>query len=143
MDEFDEDLSDMTINYKKVIESKEMLSVTRLLAASITLNPYMAVGDFIKNLNGGDLKLLCDVVEDGTDNPRFEELLLISEMLAKAEGLGTETITDMTKRVEMLSTMLVMESLFRKGLIDLYHENMSFGDDAGDKLIAKARPNIR
>lgn len=135
MDDFD----DMTIDYRKVVDSKEMLAVTRLLAASIQVSPYMRVGTFIQELSSGDLQMLNDIVESGAEHPRFEELLLISEMLARAEGLTTESIDDMTTRTSMLATMLTLESLFRKGLIDLYHENMSFGDDSGDKLVAKLK----
>jgi len=137
MDNFD-DLSDMTINYEKVIES-DMLAVTRLLAANVMKNPYMRVGDFIKNLADADLNALFEIVEGEGDHPRFEELLVISEILAKAEGLGTDTIDDMTKRTNMLCSLLTLESLFRKGLIELYHENMSFGDEEGNKMIAKLK----
>lgn len=138
MDNFDDDLSSMHINYEKVVES-DMLAVTRLLAANILKNPYMRVGDFIKNLADGDLEALRDIVEGDSDHPRFEELLVISEMLAKAEGLSTDTLDDMTKRTNMLCAMLTLESLFRKGLIELYHDNMSFGDEEGDKMIAKLK----
>lgn len=138
MDNFDDDLSSMHINYEKIVES-DMLAVTRLLAANILKNPYMRVGDFIKNLADGDLEALRDIVEGDSDHPRFEELLVISEMLAKAEGLSTDTLDDMTKRTNMLCAMLTLESLFRKGLIELYHDNMSFGDEEGDKMIAKLK----
>jgi hypothetical protein len=39
----------------------------------------------------------------------------------------------------MFKGFIVMESLFRKGLINLYHENLSFGEEDGDKLIAEPR----
>jgi hypothetical protein len=134
-----EDLSEMTIDYNKLKNCTEMLAVTRLLAASLQTNPYMRVGKFIKELSDSDLLILREICEEGESHTRFEELLLISEMLAKAEGLTTESIDVMTQRVGMLVMLLTMESLYRKGLIDVFHDNMSFGEDAGDKVIAKPK----
>jgi hypothetical protein len=129
----------MTINYDKLKNSTDMLAVTRLLAASLQANPYMRVGNFLKELSDSDLLILRDICEEGDEHARFQELLLISEMLAKAEGLSTKSIEVMTQRVGMLVMLLTMESLYRKGLIDVFHSNMSFGEDAGDKVIAKPK----
>lgn len=138
-EDFEKDLSVMTINYDMLKNAKDMLAVTRLLAATLQTNPYMRVGEFIKELSDGDLLILREICEEGHDHARFEELLLLSEMLAKAEGLVTETIDVMSQRVSMFIMLLTTESLYRKGLIDVFHENMSFGDDAMDKIIAKRK----
>jgi hypothetical protein len=40
----------------------------------------------------------------------------------------------------MFQNFITAESLYRKGLIELYHDNLSFGEEAGDKVIARPKP---
>ena len=134
------------VNLHKVVEQTEFLAVTRLLAISIMKNPYMRVCDFVKSLSNDDLQILMDVYEEGLsaeidediDN-RLEEFILIAEMLALAEGLDGPTADDTMKRTNQLSVFLTLESLKRKDLIKLHYENMSFGEDFDNKIIAEKR----
>jgi hypothetical protein len=139
-----DDLSNIRINYDKIIESTEMLSVTRMLAIDIKKNPYTTVGDFIKNLSDGDLGMLLDIIDrDNMDddvaenNVHLSDIMMIAEILARAEGLETNDLEDITKRMQMMSIYIVIESLTRKGLVKPHYHNMSFGDDAGDKMIVE------
>lgn len=135
----------MTIRFDKVAEDKSFLPVTRLLAIDIIKNPYLIVGDFMRELSDNDVELLLDIVDDH-QSPHYEDLILISEMLALAEGLPNEyanedELVDTSRtRVATLITYLTMESLARKNLIILHRENMSFGDDMGNKVVAEKLP---
>ena len=126
-------------------EDKSFLPVTRLLAIDIIKNPYLIVGDFMRELSDNDVELLLDIVDDH-QSPHYEDLILISEMLALAEGLPNEyanedELVDTSRtRVATLITYLTMESLARKNLIILHRENMSFGDDMGNKVVAEKLP---
>lgn len=125
-----------SVNLSKVIESQKSLAVTRMLASDLMKQPYMQIGDFFKNISDSDLVTLVDAAEPNSDN--MDELLLIAMMLRTAEGLeAMENEEEGKKMLGQLVTMLVMESLYRKGLIKLYRENMSFGDDMGDKIVAE------
>ena len=132
----------MAIRFDKVAEDKSFLPVTRLLAIDIIKNPYLVVGDFMREISDQDIDLLLDIADD-EDNCHFEELILISEMLAAAEGIPNEYANDKElietarTRISILLTYLTMESLARKNLIILHRENMSFGDDAGDRVVAE------
>ena len=132
----------MAIRFDKVAEDKSFLPVTRLLAIDIIKNPYLVVGDFMKDISDQDIELLLDIADD-EDNCHFQELLLIPEMLAAAEGIPNEYVDEKemiatTKsRVAIFITYLTIESLARKDLIIIYRENMSFGDDAGDRVVAE------
>lgn len=132
----------MAIRFDRVAEDKSFLPVTRLLAIDIIKNPYLAVGDFMKEISDQDIELLLDIADD-EDNCRFQELVLIPEMLAAAEGIPSEyadekeIITTARARVAIFITYLTIESLARKGLIIIHRENMSFGDDAGDRVVAE------
>ena len=116
-----------------------MLAVTRVLAMDMMENPYITVGDFIKTLTDHDLCALSDIAENGTNDPRFEEILLISEMLAAGEGVSERNIDTMVDRTKMFMMYLTCESLFRKGLVDIFHDKMSFGEDAANEVIVKKK----
>jgi len=136
--EYDEnELNGYTINYDMVIQSKEHLAVTRLLAADLMNNPYMTVGDFMRELTNEDLNTLIGVADD-EDSPRYEDLVLISQMLCSAEGLeNTFDIEEVQNRIAQLILLLTCEQLARKGMVKIYRENMSFGPDMHDKVVVE------
>lgn len=135
-DEFDE-TKPFVVNYRHIAASAELLRVTRALALLFINNPYMSVGTFFKNIEQEDLEALIEIIEEGPDNPNFGELMLIAEMLAVGEGLDSGNVSIIENRVNQFLVLLACESLYRKGLVKIYHENMSFGEDAGDKIIVE------
>ena len=137
-----EDTGDSKFNilFSKVIEDKTLLGTTRLLAVDISKNGYINIGDFFKNMPQDDLQKYLNMAED-LDGDNSAEVLLLSEMLAIGEGLDnglddTEPET-MQNRMSQLIMYLACESLARQGLIKLYREHMSFGEDMGDKLLVE------
>lgn len=135
-DNFDE-TKPFAVNYSHVASSDELLAVTRNLAKQYTSFPYVSVGLFFKNMPQYDLEQLIEIVEEGPDNPNFGDLMLIAEMLAVGEGLENGNVEVIEARVNQFLILLACESLFRKGLVKIYHDNMSFGEDAGDKIIVE------
>jgi len=136
-----DDEGEFSINYEKVLHQETFLPVTRLLAADLMKNQYMPIGDFIKSLNDNSLDQLNEISAD-EDHPNFEEMILISEMLAAAEGTNMGGTPEVHQRLNLFITWLVFESLKRKGLVKIYYENISFGEDMGDKIIVeKINPN--
>lgn len=133
----DQDKQTYALNYVKIATEKGLLSMTRLLASDLSVNPYTTIGDFLKNLSDGDLEQLVKIIDDGEKHKNFEDLMLISAMLSAAEGNPAETIDDYHKCMNMMITFIVCESLYRKGLIKLHRENMSFCDDMANKLVAE------
>lgn len=130
------DYNSYFINLDKIQEYPNILAVTKLLALKIQKNPYMRIGNFLLNLSDQDLQILLEIEE--TD-PLMEDLLMMSFLLARAEGVENGSTELITNHLNMFKGFIVMESLFRKGLINLYHENLSFGEEDGDKLIAEPR----
>jgi len=125
------------INLEKIQEYPNILAVTKLLALKIQNNPYMRVGNFLKNLSDADLKTLMSIDEN---DPHMEDILMMSFLLARAEGVDNGTVGLITLHTSMLQNFITAESLYRKGLIEFYHDNLSFGEEAGDKVIARPRP---
>ncbi len=133
--DFDDD-GEFSINYGKVLHEESFLPVTRLLAADLMKNQYMPIGDFIKSLSDNSLEQLNEICED-ENHPNFEEIILISEMLAAAEGTNIGGTPEVHQRLHLFITWMAIESLKRKGLVKVYYENISFGDDMGEKIIVE------
>ena len=127
--DFDED-GEFNINYEKVLYEERFLPVTRLLAANLMKTQY------IKSLKNDTLEEL-NVISEDEDHPNFEEIVLLSEMLAAAEGTNIGGLSEVHQRVNMFTTWLVFESLKRKGLVRIFYENISFGEDMGEKVVVE------
>lgn len=125
-----------SINYEKILEQKNMLPITRVLVGELQKNPYMLPGDFFRDIPDSTLNELQAVAEDN-DSAHFEELILMTEMLTQAEGLSSMSFEEMNRRTNQFIMYLTLESLKRKGLVKIHYENMSFGDEYGDKMIAE------
>lgn len=138
-----EHIGEFDINYDMVLACKECLPATRLLAADLMQNPYLTVGMFLKNLSDSDLATFSEIVETSFDledddevgDPRLADLVLIAEMLSRAEGITSEDDAALQQTVNKFMVMITMESLARKGLVRVYHNNMSFGEDAADRIV--------
>lgn len=137
----DFDIGDpLMIAFNKVSEDKTMLPTTRLLAVDIIKNGYINVGEFFKNISDSDLDSYMNMTEN-IEGEAAAEILLLSEMLAIGEGLENgldeKNQKTMQNRMSHLIMYLACESLARKGLVKLYRENMSFGDDMGSKVFVE------
>lgn len=133
--DFDEE-GEFSINYQKVLHEDTFLPVTRLLAADLIKSQYMSIGDFIKSLNDNVLVELNEISAD-ENHPHFEEMILLTEMLAAAEGTNFGGVREVHQRLNMFITWLIFESLKRKGLVKIHYENLSFGDDMADKIVVE------
>ena len=120
--DFDDD-GEFSINYGKVLHEESFLPVTRLLAADLMKNQYMPIGDFIKSLSDNSLEQLNEICDD-ENHPNFEEIILISEMLAAAEGTNIGGTPEVHQRLNLFITWMAIESLKRKGLVKVYYENI-------------------
>lgn len=126
-----------TVVYENIIKAKGLMPVTRTLAIDLSASGYMRVGDFLKDLSDTDLDNLLEISED-QEREEFSEILLISEMLATGEGLNSAAdLEETVNRITHLCVLLACESLFRKGLVKLHRENMSFGADMSNKVIVE------
>ena len=131
-----DDEGEFSINYEKVLHEETFLPVTRLLAADLIKSQYMPIADFIKSLSDNTLEELNEICGD-ENHPNFEEMILIAEMLVAAEGTNIGGTPEVHQRLNLFITWMAIESLKRKGLVKVYYENISFGDDMGEKIIVE------
>ena len=102
-------------------------------------NPYTSLGKFFKKLSDENLEVLMEIIDEGDSefNERMEDIVLMTEMLSRAEGVPTESVEEITENVNYFGACVTCVSLARKGLVRVYYENMSFGTDNGEKVIVE------
>jgi len=81
-----DDIYPFDINYDQIIRASDLMDCTRDLARTIKMNPYISTGDYLMSLPNSILDELL-VVADDEEHDNFSELPLMSEILARAEGL--------------------------------------------------------
>jgi hypothetical protein len=132
----DENNFPFDINHEMIMRS-DMMTCTHDCVRMIQKNEYLTVGEYLQNITTSQLDEMLDVAND-EEHPKFEEFLLIAEMLARAEGLeGSPDFDVLHKRLSIFIGLIAIESLYRKGMIRVYRENFSFGDDMNTKKIAE------
>ena len=129
------------INYEKILKTKDVLPMVRLLAADLMANPYMTLGTYFQTAKDTDLELILEASEDEEDE-RLSDILLMAEMLARAEGVTTEDFDDVHNHLNIFITLAAVASLDRKDLIDADYDVMSFGEEFSKHIIAKRKPNV-
>jgi phosphoribosyl-ATP pyrophosphohydrolase len=124
---------------EKIIGSEKLLPVTRSVAKMLMRNPYTSLGKFFKKLSDENLEVLMEIIDEGDSefNERMEDIVLMTEMLSRAEGVPSESIEEITENVNYFGACVTCVSLARKGLVRVYYENMSFGTDNGEKVIVE------
>jgi len=124
---------------EKIIGSDKLLPVTRSVAKMLMRNPYTSLGRFFKKLSDENLEVLMEIIEEGDSefNERMEDIVLMTEMLSRAEGVPSESIEEITENVNYFGACVTCVSLARKGLVRVYYDNMSFGTDNGEKILVE------
>jgi hypothetical protein len=145
------DTGEFDILYDNIIKNKDCLSITRILAADLQANPYYTVGQFLKNLNDVDLAELNDIVncnfkhdldeadeeEEPETDPRMADIVLLAEMLSRGEDVVSKSDEELLAKINQFMIFISIESLRRKGLVEAYHSNMTFGNDSEERVIVK------
>jgi hypothetical protein len=124
---------------EKIIESDKLLPVTKSVAKMLMRNPYTSLGKFFKTISDDNLQALSEIIEEGDSefNDGIEDVVLMTEMLSRAEGVPSQCIDDITENVNYFGACVTCVSLARKGLVRVYYDNMSFGRDQGDKVLVE------
>ena len=124
---------------EKIIGSDKLLPVTKSVAKMLMRNPYTSLGRFFKKLSNENLEILMEIIDEGDSefNERMEDIVLMTEMLSRAEGVPSQSVDEITENVNYFGACITCVSLARKGLVRVYYDNMSFGTDNGDKMIVE------
>lgn len=143
MEDMDEMPGDFGINYDAVAKAPNLSSVTKLLARDITGSGYITPGSWFKSLSDRDIDSLMELVDcDDEDEERMGELMLITLMLTKAEGIVIKDDLEFAGMIGAMRMLTATVSLARKGLVNVFYENISFGQDAGSLIVAERRDDV-
>ena len=84
---------------EKIIESDKLLPVTKAVAKMLMRNPYTSLGRFFKKLSDENLQALMEIIDEGDSefNEGMEDVVLMTEMLSRAEGVPSQCIEDIPK----------------------------------------------
>jgi hypothetical protein len=135
--EDDYELPDYTIDFVKISKTESLLKITRDTASNILKRPYTTIGQFLKGLNDEDLDILCDIIEDENDPRIYQDILLLTIMLSVSEGIPAKSSKESTENLKYFCTMLHCVSLERKGFVRVFYDNMSFGEDSGERVVVE------
>ncbi len=124
---------------EKIINSDKLLPITKSVAKMLMRNPYTSLGKFFKTISDDNLQALSEIIEEGDSefNDGIEDVVLMTEMLSRAEGVPSQCIDDITENVNYFGACVTCVSLARKGLVRVYYDNMSFGKDQGEKVLVE------
>ena len=129
-----------TVNLERVINSYGAWDLNKQLATKLSLQPNFAVGDFFKSLSDEDIDFLSAQANNSdTDEHAAAEMFLMTVLLCMAEGVDFgDDVAEV--RFNIMIYFIAAESLHRKKLAILNHENMSFGDDMQHAELLRATP---
>ena len=124
---------------EKIIKAEGLLPITKSVAKMLMKHQYLSLGKFFKRISDEHLQELMEIIDDADNefNDGMEDIVLMTEMLSRAEGVPSESIEDITENVNYFGACVTCVSLARKGLVRVYYDNMSFGTDNGDKIIVE------
>ena len=131
-----------SVNFQQVVNNKQYTSATRLLCYEIMNQGYANIGEFFKNMPQADLDKYLEITDDPEGDP-FDEIVLLVGILSTAEGIDVdlaptdESAEIMASKCTHLSMLFLLEDMHRKGVVKLHHENISFGEDMGDKVLVE------
>lgn len=136
-------MNDIALRAEAIAESEDLSPITRALARTIIQNGYVTLGNWLRNLSDADIEYLSDVVEVTEDDDKdlfesaTEEIVLLTLMLVNGEGINPESLEELSHNTGYLRMAVAGTSLARQGLVEVFYENMSFGEETGDKVVFK------
>lgn len=141
-DNFEGSEDEFYVNLQQIANDTTVLPTIRLLAMDLMQNPYLTLGDWFRSLNDLSLHELMQVAEEtikDEDSPMMEHLMLLTLMLAQAEGTLTNMneMEELGNQISMMRNYLAIVSLARKGLVRVYYENLTLGSDMGDRVVVE------
>ena len=124
---------------EKIIRAEGLLPITKSVAKMLMKHQYLSLGKFFKRISNEHLQELMEIIDDGDNefNNGMEDIVLMTEMLSRAEGVPSESIEDITENVNYFGACVTCVSLERKGLVRVFYENMSFGKELGEQTLVE------
>lgn len=118
------------INYQSIVNSPDFGELTKSCARTIQYRTYLSVGDYFKSLTVDELQCLMIMNELAmTQTKAFDDVIAIVEMLANAEGCPTRKNEEVRTNFLYFISLCEIVAMDRRGLVEVFYENMTFGID--------------
>lgn len=138
-----------SVRFDVIMNDRSIPAFIRALAYDLQQQTYMTPGEFFEHISDHDLDYLAECVEkeamiqedERTDESELSDglkhIFALGSMLCVAEGaeLNDERGEQIYKTTAMF---IIVERLYRKGLIDIFRNGFSY--DNLDAPIAQAKP---
>jgi len=133
----------MQLDIKKIIESDVSHRLVKKAGRKFLREMYFTPATFFRQLTDHDSELLsewasviADVdLPDGEKYEEFQQMILITQILAIAEGVYLESEESTVNAIRAAAVMCVSNNLHRKGLVRCFYDNLTFGEDGLDLKI--------
>lgn len=131
-----ENIENLTIAYDRISTNKSFTSVTRNLATKLTTRMYLSLKDFFQELSDKEFDELIYLIQvyEHDENAQCE-LILLTEMLSRAEGIVSSDEKTVSENCGYFVMVVAGVSLERKGVIRILYDNLTFDRDMLDEVI--------
>lgn len=135
-----------TLNVDRCIADKSIPAVIRNLFVELRDKGYVHVGNFFKDLTDVDLSTLRDLAEsthpeaegltDDQVQSAYEHMALLGMALMVGEGCDLSP-DNCELGMKLAITYTTVESLFRKDLVEVIHENWTMDGDGSLPVVKR------
>lgn len=131
-----DDSDEYHVNLEQIAATQDLPATIRLLAFDLMKAPYLSLGDFFKGLSDRGLEELIEMVNEIEENEdALQNVMLLTMMLMTAEGLIVSSDDQLHDALNGMVMITCGVSLARKGLVRVFYDNLSFGEDMQSKKI--------
>lgn len=134
------------LDFAKALAQPDISNNVKYTITQIRESGYMSLGQFIRDLPDLDLswyQQLSGQVILGSENPTpasdliSTNMIILAEALALGEADAPLTDDDAVTNTQFLITLFSIESLKRKGLVNVFYDKISFASIHGDEPIVE------
>jgi hypothetical protein len=137
-----------TLNIQGIRDDKNMRATVRMLASFIMSRGLVTIAECIEQISDSDLYRITGTnFEDPDIDPDdLDEIGVISMLFNHAEGgtIGDEQtyLSESLRLMNSTIVMLTIESLARKGMIDVQRSNYTLDDSEAEIFLQKAEKHL-
>lgn len=133
----------MFSNIDRILDSSIAKPVVKKAARKLKQYQYFMPSEYFLKLTRHESEVLGEMAEHITDSElgddkkgdEYNNLILLSSILAMAEGIYLEDEDAAYHALRSVCVMCIANHLARKGLVACYYDNFTFGPEGLEKVI--------
>ena len=133
----------MLLDLDRILKSEFPHRIVKRAGLKLRSEQYFMPSKFFRQLTDHDSEILgewasvvSDIdLDDNEKADEYSQLILLSQILAMAEGVYIESDEGNYQAIKRAVIMCIANNLHRKGLVKCYYDNLTFGDEGLDLKI--------